>query len=111
MEQTSIIIRPWITEKSMEEATRSQFTFLVLKVASKLQIKDAIEEQFKVDVISVATLIGKGKRARVGKRRVSISLSPFKKAIVRLVKGQKIELFDVKEPSVKASEDKEEKKK
>lgn len=109
MDQTSILIRPVITEKSMDEAGRSRFSFIVGKNANKGEIKKAVEEQFKVNVISVQTLIAKGKRGKVARRRTKITFSPVKKAIVGLKEGQRIELFEV-QTEEKAREKKEEKR-
>lgn len=95
MDTTSIIIAPVITEKSMDEAGRGRFTFVVDKDANKAEIKKAVEEQFKVNVVSVQTLITKGKKRRVGKRRVTFIRPSLKKAIVKLVDGQRIDLFEV----------------
>jgi len=95
MEQANVIIAPIITEKSMSEAGRGRFTFLVAKTADKRLIRKMVEDQFKVNVLSLETIVVKGKRARSGKRRVEVVKSPFKKAIVRLKEGQKIDLFDI----------------
>lgn len=97
MDAASILIRPIITEKSMDEAGRGRFTFVVAKNATKPEIKKAIEGQFKVNVISVATLVSKGKRGRAGKRRTEVVYTPFKKAIVGLKEGQRIDMFEVQE--------------
>lgn len=104
MDQTNILIRPIITEKSMHEATNGRFTFAVVKYATKPQVKIAIEEQFKVNVLSMQTLIAKGKRARLGKRRIEMSLTPYKKVIARLKNGQRIDLFDVQGEATKNTE-------
>lgn len=107
MEQTDILIRPVITEKSMDEAGRSRFTFVVAKAADKAQIRHAVEEHFKVDVISVQTITMKGKTRRAGKRRIETKMPAFKKAIVGLKEGQRIDLFDVqKEEPVKRGKEK-----
>lgn len=97
MEQTNILVRPVITEKSMDEASRGRFTFVVAKGATKGDVKKAVEQQFPVTVVSVHTLITKGKGARSGKRRIEVKLRPVKKAIVELLPGQRIDLFDTKE--------------
>lgn len=97
MEATNILIRPVITEKSMDEAGRGRFTFVVTNGATKPDIKKAVEEQFKVNVVSVQTLTTKGRGARVGKRRTQVELKSVKKAIVKLVDGQRIDLFEVQE--------------
>lgn len=91
------IIRPVITEKSMDNVKNGKFTFLVARDADKKNIKKAIEEEFKVTVVSVSTTTIKGKTIRVGKKRTEKKLRPVKKAVVKLAKDQKIDLFDVKE--------------
>lgn len=90
-----IILRPIISEKSMRDAALGKFSFEVAKKADKPIIKRAIESQFKVNVRSLATSIVKGRKKRYGMRRIEVTRSPWKKAIVRLQQGQKIDLFDV----------------
>ena len=88
-----ILIRPIITEKSMDQVADKKYTFEVHKSANKIQIKKAVEEVFKVKVEKVTTInyIGKPKRMGVhqGKR------ADWKKAIVKLSADSKtIELFE-----------------
>lgn len=90
-----IIIRPVITEKSMNDVAKGRFTFEVSMASTKKNIKKRIEERFKVNVISVKTNIVKGKKRRVGLRRTEKGLSSWKKSIVQLKEGQKIDLFDM----------------
>lgn len=92
---TTVVIKPVITEKSLTDAKNGKFTFIVAKNSTKTDIKKAVADQFKVKVIAIATVMVKGKTKRVGKRRAEKVLSPIKKAIVELEKGQKIDLFDV----------------
>ena len=92
---TGIIIRPVITEKSMREASLGKFTFQVAKEADKTTIRKAVEEKFKVSVLSITTSVIKGKTRRFGKRMKEAVLSSWKKAVVELKKGQKIDLFEV----------------
>ncbi len=89
-----IILAPIISEKSMSDAAKSKFTFRVARRADKLAIKKAVEEKFKVNVLSVATVTTKGRSKRTGTRRVEVTEQPKKKAIVTLKAGQKIALFD-----------------
>ncbi|MCL5435343.1 MAG: 50S ribosomal protein L23 [Patescibacteria group bacterium] len=89
-----IIISPIISEKSMLDAAKGKFTFRVTRRADKLVIKKAVEETFKVNVLSVATVTTKGRLSRTGTRRVEVTKQPKKKAIVTLKAGQKIALFD-----------------
>lgn len=89
------IIAPIISEKSIKDAGNGKFTFRVATYSNKKQIKKAIEEKFKVNVIGVLTAIVKGKTIKSGRRRIEITKSPWKKATVILSKGHKIDLFDV----------------
>lgn len=90
-----IIIRPIITEKGMREAARGCFTFEVQRFSKKNQIRDAVGNLFKVDVLDVRTIIVKGRKKRVGRKRNVVRVGPWKKAIVCLASGQKIDLFEV----------------
>ncbi len=86
-----ILIAPHASEKTARlEEVAGQYTFRVLKNASKLEIKHAIEKLFDVDVISVTTVIQKGKQKRLG--RFVGQRSDWKKAYVTLKDGQSIEL-------------------
>lgn len=89
-----VILKPIITEKSLNEAGRGQFTFEVMRFATKPMIKKAIEGQFNVNVLSLQTTFISGKRRRVGRRRQEHQESSWKKAIVKLKGGQRIELFE-----------------
>jgi large subunit ribosomal protein L23 len=87
-----IIIRPIITEKSNSLMAYGKYTFEVHKSANKIQIRQAVEQIFKVKVLSVNTINvpSKPKRrgALVGKTR------SWKKAVVALPEGQRIEFFE-----------------
>jgi large subunit ribosomal protein L23 len=94
-----IIIRPVVSEKSIDESGRGKYTFAVHGDANKIQIKDAIEELYekeKVTVVSVNVLTTKAKEKRRGTRRGRITgyTTPWRKAIVTLAAGQKIEFFE-----------------
>lgn len=87
-----IILRPVITEKSMALMEENKYTFIVDPRANKTEIKKAVEELFKVKVEKVNTMRVKGKTKRV---RNIIGREPdYKKAIVKLKKGDRIELFE-----------------
>lgn len=90
----SIILSPIITEKSMGFAGGGKYSFLVSRFTSKTTIKQAIAGKFKVSIVNVQTVVIKGKRKRIGVRRVEVVESELKKAIVTLKKGQKIGLFE-----------------
>ena len=87
-----IIIKPIISEKSYDLAEMAKYTFEVDRRATKPEVRRAIEEIFKVDVISVNTMNMKGKPKKqgwaTGFRR------DWKKAIVTLQEGQTIEVFE-----------------
>lgn len=93
----NIIKKPLFTEKSVQDAKNGKFSFVVDIAASKGAIAQAVQKQFDVKVVDVATSILKGKTKRVGKRRTEITVSKIKKAIVQLKEGQKINLFDIQE--------------
>ena len=94
MDLTNIIISPIISEKSMDDVSKTKFTFKVNKNASKNLIKKAIETRFKVNVVELKTLNMKGKTKRFGQRRIETKTSGFKKAVAVLKSGQKIDLFE-----------------
>jgi len=91
-----IVIHPVISEKSMDEAQRGKYTFAVHDDANKVQIAAAVEELFKVEVVSVNVLTTKSKEKKGGMRRSRLAghTTPWRKAIVTLVPGQKIEFFE-----------------
>jgi len=90
------ILRPVISEKSMDQTQHGRYTFRVAGDANKLQIKRAIEDLFKVDVVTVNVLNTKAKEKTRGRRQRGQKgwTKPWKKAIVTLASGQKIEFFE-----------------
>lgn len=97
MENTKIIVKPILTEKSLKEAVGGEYTFEVAGSANKYQIAAAVRDLFKVDVLSVKTRITKGKSRRVTKTRQRAAITPYKKATVKVEKDQKIDIFEVKQ--------------
>ncbi|HSD98218.1 MAG TPA: 50S ribosomal protein L23 [Patescibacteria group bacterium] len=91
------MVRPVISEKSIKDAENGRFTFIVALQSSKDEIKKVVEETYKVHVLDVATAIVKGKTKRVGKKRTEKALGSYKKAVVVLEKGQKIDEFELGE--------------
>jgi large subunit ribosomal protein L23 len=90
-----IIRRPIITEKGNKAAEfLNQYTFEVDVRANKIQIKDAIELIFDVDVLRVNTVVMPPKRGRRG-RKFYIRESKWKKAVVTVARGQQINLFNL----------------
>jgi large subunit ribosomal protein L23 len=89
-----VIIRPIITEQSMEDQDIKKYAFAVAKNANKIQIAKAVEEIFGVTVIKVTTEIVRGKEKRQGAYPAGKTAS-WKKAIVKLSADSKnIELFE-----------------
>lgn len=95
MQIAHVIKKPIITERSMALVKGNQFSFLVDMKAGKEDIKKAIEKTFKVSVTGVDTIVQKGKTKRVGARRTEKALGSFKKAIVTVKSGEKIDIFDL----------------
>ncbi|MCL4459404.1 MAG: 50S ribosomal protein L23 [Chloroflexi bacterium] len=87
-----IIRRPIISEKSMLLSGQNKYTFEVAREANKIGIKKAVEQIFKVNVVAVNIIKVPGKPQRVGRHHVVTS--PWKKAIVTLKEGQRIEIFE-----------------
>ena len=89
-----IILGPIISEQSTEHVDLKKYVFEVKRGANKIEIKDAIEEIFGVEVAKVTTLNMKGKKKRTG-RYPEGTRRDWKKAVVRLTDGSKtIEFFE-----------------
>lgn len=87
-----VLQRPLITEKNTLLLEQNKYAFEIARGATKHQIKEAVELAFKVKVAKVNVMTSPGKMRRVGKRQV---LTPsWKKAVVTLEPGHKIELFE-----------------
>ncbi len=86
-----ILLRPVVSEKSYGLLDEGKYTFVVAPEANKTQIKQAVEEVFRVKVTDVNTLNRQGKRRRTrfgyGKR------ADTKRAIVTLAEGDRIDIF------------------
>ncbi|EGC03912.1 MULTISPECIES: 50S ribosomal protein L23 [Ruminococcus] len=87
-----IIIKPIITEDSMDRLADNKYTFKVAKDANKVEIAKAVEEIFDVKVAKVNTISVKGKEKRMG--RYTGFRPDWKKAIVTLEGEKTIEFFD-----------------
>ena len=89
-----IILRPIITEQSMEHIDLKKYVFEVASDANKAEIRKAVEEIFGVEVDKVTTLNMKGKKKRVGRYPEGFRRD-WKKAVVKLTDGSKtIEFFE-----------------
>ena len=88
-----IILKPVITDKSMDDLQTGKYTFKVAKDANKSEIKKAVEQLFGVEVAKVNTLNVNGRNKRVGRY---VGKTPdWKKAIITLTEGSKaIEFFE-----------------
>lgn len=85
-----VIVSPHVTEKSTALTQFNQYVFVVSTDSNKQEIKQAVQKLFKVEVVSVQTILQKGKtknwRGIKGRRK------DVKKAVVRLKEGQTIDL-------------------
>lgn len=88
-------LKPILTEKSLEEAKKGNYTFLANSGLTKHQIKKIVSELFNVHVKKVRTvnIAGETKKTIMGRKRV---IQPRKKAIVTLAEKEKIDLFESK---------------
>ena len=98
--KSSIILRPILSEKgTMLGETLNKYVFQVEKQCNKLEIKEAIEEKFKVKIKKIATMNIKGKNKNVTIKsnghilRTSGNQSSWKKAIVTLEEGSSIDML------------------
>ncbi len=88
-----IIVRPLITEKSTKLVETRKYTFEVMQGVNKVEVKKAVEEIFKVNVIQVNLINVRKKERRVGKYE---GFRPaVRKAIVTLAEGQTLDVFEV----------------
>lgn len=89
------MFKPMLTEQSLAAAKTGKFTFAVSKSMRKPDIKKRVELLFGVNVIATHTAIFPGKERRTGKRWKFVHNPDWKKAIVTLKQGQKIDLFEL----------------
>jgi len=87
-----VLRRPLITEKNTVLQAQGKYAFEVAKEANKPQIKQAVEKAFNVKVTAVNVMTVPGKEKRIGRRLVLTQ--SWKKAIVTLKPGDKIEIFE-----------------
>jgi len=93
MNLSDVIKRPLITEKATQlKGTANSVLFAVDTRANKKEVREAVERMFKVKVVDVRTMIVSGKVKRRGR---TVGLRPgWKKAVVTLKEGDKIEFFE-----------------
>jgi large subunit ribosomal protein L23 len=87
-----VLQRPLITEKNSGLQAQNKYAFEVREEATKPQIKQAVEKAFRVKVTGVNVIKIAGKTKKVGKR--IYNTPPWKKAVVTLREGDKIEFFE-----------------
>lgn len=93
MNAEQVIVKPLVTERSMVlRDDDNKYAFRVHPRATKPEIRKAVEELFDVRVVSVRTMNVLGKNKRFG--RFSGRRASWKKAIVKVAEGQKIEIYD-----------------
>ncbi|MBP9483165.1 MAG: 50S ribosomal protein L23 [Negativicutes bacterium] len=92
MDARDVLIRPVISEKATDLLQDGKYTFMVPIKANKVQVRQAVEQIFKVKVVSVNTVRMQGKTKRMGK--YVGKRSDYKKAIVTLAPGNQIEIFE-----------------
>ena len=92
MDARDVLIRPVISEKATDLLQDGKYTFMVPIKANKVQVRQAVEQIFKVKVVSVNTVRMQGKTKRMGK--YVRKRSDYKKAIVTLAPGNQIEIFE-----------------
>jgi large subunit ribosomal protein L23 len=92
MNVNEVLIKPLITEKNTMLGAEGKYTFKIDRRANKTQVKEAVEAIFKVNVTAVNTISVPSKTRRVG--RTIGKTQPWKKAVVTLRAGQRIEIFE-----------------
>lgn len=93
MNQNNVLVKPRITEKSLASTHNGVFSFEVDLKATKHQVKQVVESLFKVNVESITSLVRKGKEVRVGRRMKPKMRSDKKIMMLKLKKGQRIDIF------------------
>ncbi len=92
MQLYDVIRRPLVTEKNTSLQAQGKYAFEIAKEANKEQVKKSVEKAFKVTVTGVNILNVRGRERRVGRRVVTGS--SWKKAVVTLKPGDKIQIFE-----------------
>ena len=88
-----VVLKPVITERSMDDAQRNKYTFKVATDANKTEVKHALEDIFGIEIEKVNIMNYSGKMKRMG--RTQGRTAAVKKAIVTLTeKSKKIEFFE-----------------
>lgn len=97
----NLILKPHITEKTVKLTSKGIFTFLIEKKSRKEDLRKLIEKLFSVNVVSINTVSIKGELKKNFKSNTYYTKKFTKKALIKLKKGQKIDLFDLEEEKTK----------
>ncbi len=95
MDIYEIIVRPLETEKAYFQRELGQYVFVVKRAANKMQIKQAVEQIYDVKVTGVNVMNMPSKVNHTRGRRRTVRRAPWKKAIVTLAVGERIEALEV----------------
>ena len=90
----NVLIRPVVSEKSYSLMDNNVYVFVVDPTATKIDVRNAVEQAFNVKVVNVNTLNRKGKSTRNRRTGVTGTRSGTKRAIVTLQEGDTINLFE-----------------
>jgi large subunit ribosomal protein L23 len=91
-----VLRRPLVTEKtSYQSGKLNQYSFIVADNATRTQVKDAIETLYDVSVVRVNVINVPAKRGRrLRSRRLLVRKPAYKKALITLAEGQRLEIFE-----------------
>ncbi len=87
-----VLKRPILTEKTDLQRDDNQYVFEVDRRANKLQVKEAVQMVFDVEVLAVNTMIMKPKRRKLGRKTIT-TRPAWKRAVVTLAPGERIQDF------------------
>ncbi|MCX6809073.1 MAG: 50S ribosomal protein L23 [Candidatus Berkelbacteria bacterium] len=107
--EKNILKKALISEKSFQKTLENKVSFIVDKKASKFDIAGAVADLFNVTVMDINTANFKGKIKK--SRKGSGARSDFKKAVLTLKKGDKIDLFEIEKDDQKKEDSKSKDKK
>ena len=93
MSVSNVLLQPVVSEKSFTQSENAVYTFRVETDANKKQIKQEVEQRFKVTVEKVNVLNRRAKRVYDWRKRISGKRRGYKKAVVTLKTGDTIDLF------------------
>lgn len=101
MALVNVIKKPIITEKATSWLGDNKYTFQVARQSTKQEIKQAVEKFFKVKVKAVWTMMVKGKTRKAGSGKRKVKTGNWKKAIIQLDEGEKIDILAAPEEGKK----------